>query len=78
MSTVVYFTWWVLGSQQHSASGQSTKNDFMKSKKKYFHELFRQTMNRFAEITDAGYNLIYCLAAESQGASAPGWIAAFD
>lgn len=31
----------------------------MKSKKKYFHELFRQTMNRFAEITDAGYNLIY-------------------
>ena len=50
----------------------------MKSKKKYFHELFRQTMNRFAEITDAGYNLIYCLAAESQGASAPGWIAAFD
>ncbi|CAB4122839.1 hypothetical protein UFOVP29_79 [uncultured Caudovirales phage] len=48
-----------LGDYWHGNPKVYSENDFMKSKKKYFHELFRQTMNRFAEITDAGYNLIY-------------------
>ena len=37
-----------------------------------------ETLFKFNRSRDAGNVMFYSLAAESQGASAPGWIAAFD
>jgi len=48
-----------LGDYWHGNPKIYKSTDLMKTRKIYFHELYHQTMRKFSDIKDAGYNLVY-------------------